>query len=163
MRPRKGKIIQCITCKKEFYTRPYNVGKKKFCSGKCYGEYLKIYPHNYWKGKKRPIETREKISESHIGKMKGEHHWNWKGGKSKEYKHQTGTFRYKKWRMDVFLRDNFTCQFCGIRGVYLTAHHIKSWTNYPELRFSVDNGITLCENCHKLTDNYKGRNKNKNI
>lgn len=63
--------------------------------------------------------------------------------------------------MKVFERDNFTCQFCEVRGVYLTVHHIKSWANFPELRFVVDNGITLCEECHKLTDNYKGRNKNK--
>ena len=61
--------------------------------------------------------------------------------------------------MAVFTRDNFTCQFCGIRGVYITAHHIKSWKNYPELRYDINNGVALCEECHKLTDNYKGRNK----
>jgi len=84
---------------------------------------------------------------------------NWKGGKTPRYKHTTSTLKYKKWRMAVFMRDNFTCQFCGIRGVYLEAHHIKSWKNFPELRFDLDNGITLCKDCHKLTNNYKGHNK----
>ena len=51
-------------------------------------------------------------------------------------------------------------EICRKVGVYLTAHHIKSWKNYPELRFDINNGITLCEDCHKLTDNYKGKNKN---
>ena len=56
--------------------------------------------------------------------------------------------------MSVFIRDNFTCQFCGIRGNqtggYLEAHHIKGWTKYPNLRFNVNNGIALCKECHKL-------------
>ena len=93
-------------------------------------------------------------------RWQGELNPNWKGGISyeKRYKHYFGA-TYKKWRMSVFLRDNFTCQFCGLKGIYLTSHHIKSWAKYPELRYNINNGITLCENCHKLTDNYKGRNK----
>ena len=61
----------------------------------------------------------------------------------------------KKWRMNIFLRDNFTCQFCGARGIYLEAHHVKSWAQYPKLRFVEENGITLCKDCHELTKNYK--------
>lgn len=88
----------------------------------------------------------------------GELNPNWKGGVSREkrYKHYYNA-EYKKWRISVFTRDNFTCQSCGIRGVYITAHHIKSWAKYKELRYDINNGVTLCEECHKLTDNYKGR------
>jgi 5-methylcytosine-specific restriction endonuclease McrA len=53
------------------------------------------------------------------------------------------SIEYKRWRMKVFLRDNFTCQFCWKRGIYLEAHHIKDFKKYPKLRFKVENGITL--------------------
>lgn len=57
---------------------------------------------------------------------------------------------YRKWRWTIFRRDDFTCQMCGkkISGT-LEAHHIKSWKEYPESRYDIDNGVTLCEECHK--------------
>ena len=60
------------------------------------------------------------------------------------------TTEYKKWRVSVFERDNFTCQKCGVRGGKLNAHHIKTWRKHPDLRFELSNGITLCEDCHKV-------------
>ena len=61
---------------------------------------------------------------------------------------------YKKWRVDVYKRDNFTCQMpnCGSKG-RLNAHHIKRWADNPILRFNVNNGITLCHKCHKMIHN----------
>ena len=58
---------------------------------------------------------------------------------------------YKKWRKAVYQRDNHTCQWPGCNNrKRLNAHHIKTWSNYPALRFLVDNGITLCYYHHKI-------------
>lgn len=76
----------------------------------------------------------------------------------KRYVHLTSRRIYREWRQKVFGRDNFTCRGCGLHGVYLEAHHVKSWAKFPESRFDVNNGLTLCKGCHKLTDNYKGKN-----
>lgn len=65
------------------------------------------------------------------------------------------SLEYRQWRDAVFAKDNWTCTKCGQRNgngveVYIEAHHIKPYTKYPDLRFNVNNGITLCKKCHKL-------------
>ena len=124
---------------------------------------------NTWsKGRKLSEEHKKKIKENNARywlrkkrpNMTGEKNWNWRGGIQRDKQSFQGA-EYKRWRMGVFLRDNFTCQFCGNRtGGNLEAHHIKSWSEYPELRFDVVNGVTLCLECHKLTDNYGNHKKN---
>ena len=57
--------------------------------------------------------------------------------------------KYKDWRKFVLERDNYTCQWCGINSKSMHAHHILSWAKYPTERFAFDNGICLCEDCHK--------------
>ena len=57
-----------------------------------------------------------------------------------------------EWRTKVFERDNYTCQICGVKNCFLTAHHIKSRAKFPKLRYNVSNGITLCELCHAKSD-----------
>jgi hypothetical protein len=60
------------------------------------------------------------------------------------------TGKDKAWRLAVFERDKFTCQFCGdARGGNLVAHHVNSYSKHKELRHDPSNGITLCEGCHK--------------
>ena len=67
---------------------------------------------------------------------------------------------YKEWRIAVFERDNYTCAHCGKVGGNLNAHHIKPYAEYPELRLDINNGITLCEECHRKVHG-KGRNGGK--
>lgn len=55
---------------------------------------------------------------------------------------------YKKWKKDVLERDSFTCKRCGST-TNLVAHHIKGFAEHETLRFDVENGITLCQSCHK--------------
>lgn len=64
-------------------------------------------------------------------------------------KQQRNSSVYTRWREKVFERDDYTCQICGKRGGDLNAHHIKPFARYPELRTDLDNGITLCVDCHK--------------
>lgn len=59
-------------------------------------------------------------------------------------------FGYSIWRNRVYERDNYTCQCCGDnRGGNLKAHHLDSYNWCKEKRMEVDNGMTLCEKCHK--------------
>ena len=65
-----------------------------------------------------------------------------------------------EWRLQVFCRDDYTCQKCGERGGRLEAHHLNGWDHFIDERFSVDNGVTLCEECHKLFHQIYGRGGN---
>ena len=58
--------------------------------------------------------------------------------------------QYKDWIKKIFARDNFTCQWpnCNKKRP-LNAHHINKWSDFPGLRFHINNGITLCKHHHK--------------
>ncbi len=74
------------------------------------------------------------------------------------------TDEYKEWRLQIFGRDNFTCQYCRVRGTYLEPHHIKMFSELLEenniqskedaikcsVLWNLNNGITYCKGCHDL-------------
>lgn len=106
------------------------------------------------KGKIRSKEHQEKLTASKRGKpssYKGEKHWNWKGGIYPTNLAIRKSLEYRIWRRAVFERDSYTCIFCGdSRGGNLVADHIKPFALFPELRFAIDNGRTLCKDCDKI-------------
>lgn len=80
--------------------------------------------------------------------IKGENSYLWQGGLTQENKLIRNQSEYRNWRKSVFERDNYTCQCCGERGEILHAHHIKNFSNHEDKRFDINNGITLCKDCH---------------
>lgn len=73
------------------------------------------------------------------------------------------SYDYRKWREKVIERDG-ACVQCGSR-VKLHAHHIKPFAQFPELRLEINNGITLCETCHRKLHGLekKDNGKEKNV
>lgn len=73
-------------------------------------------------------------------------------------------YLYIRWSKEVKKRDHFTCQICGAQGGNLNAHHKMAWASYPELRYDIDNGVTLCagekKSCHEIFHEIYGKGEN---
>jgi len=142
------------------------LGKK----GNNFGKYWKIKDTSKMNkdkiGKKRPPfseETKRKMSKSQSGRKLPEvtrmkMGLSRTGIKSPRWikdrsliKHQDdrNNPEYKQWRINVYKRDNYKCRIndCNCNG-RIIAHHILGFTHYPELRYSINNGITLCQFHH---------------
>ena len=114
------------------------------------------------RGKKRNIhwskESREKMSI----RLKGRTPWN-KGLRSKKYYEAEilrNSAEYTNFRLNVFCRDKYTCQVTGKRGGILNVHHLYSFTDYPELRFELSNGVTLSKEIHNKFHKIYGKKHN---
>lgn len=139
----------CLICKKQFkIEKPYRLKVAIYCSRTCYwiGKRGKIM-----KNKGRPLSLEHRL------KLSGENANNWQGGISTKNEIARKRIEYKLWRIAVFMRDNYICQMCNQKGGKLEADHIKPFAYFPELRYAIDNGRTLCINCHRQTDTWGGR------
>lgn len=155
---------------KKGYT-PWNKGKKIAFS--------ETHKKNISKAKtggtrrKMTLEERKRHGLAMIGKYKGEKHHFWKGGISDLRDHIRHTFKYRQWRSDIYTRDDYTCQLCGARSgngkrVDLNTDHIKLFSlilrenNIKSVEealkceelWNINNGRTLCVDCHRKTDTY---------
>ena len=90
------------------------------------------------------------------GQFAKEKHYFWKGGVTPEYKIIRHSKDMQNWRKAVFEKDNYTCQGCESKGIYIEPHHLLSFSDNPEYRFEVWNGQTLCRDCHVHLHNELG-------
>lgn len=161
-----GKHMKCEICGKTVYVQKYRWDTFRFCSHACRGKHGSTLTTKgrFKKGgkgftKKHSKETKAKISKARTGKCLQEDNPSWKGGITPQHVFIRKSKEYKIWRKAVFERDNYTCVWCGDRQkaghqVTLQADHIKPFAYYPELRFAIDNGRTLCVSCHRKTDTF---------
>lgn len=131
--------------------------------------------HKSWnEGRAWTEEERKKISESSYWRGKtGEQSPNWKGGTTPLGIAIRSLNLNKKWRLECFKRDNYTCIYCGARSqkgkkIILHCDHINPF--YKILKenkirtieqakqckelWDINNGRTLCILCHKQTPSY---------
>lgn len=156
----------CLTCGNLFKVRIciLKKGRGKYCSVKC-GAAKRFtaaieaklckqcgFPFSHYRIASAP-KTRGQFCST---KCKAQFHClpghlshSWKGGTTQPSKIIRNSTKYQEWRSAVYLRDGYACFFCGSHGVQLNAHHIKPFAKYPDLRFAIFNGVTLCVPCHK--------------
>lgn len=107
--------------------------------------------HIPWnKGLKYNDSMKARLNMSGFVPRFGKDNPNWRGGTMTANTAIRESLEYEDWRKKVFERDCYTCQTCGEIGGRLEADHIKIFSLYPELRFDINNGQTLCKPCHRL-------------
>ncbi|MEK6884195.1 MAG: HNH endonuclease [Nanoarchaeota archaeon] len=152
-------------------SKVYGGFETRFKKGHKQPDYIKAKLSLAHKGKKYSEETKKKMSEAHKGQKRskesrlkmsymakqrvinGNHNF-WKGGINIINNGIRHSLEYKLWRESIFERDKYICVFCKQKGGKLNADHIKPFALFPELRFAIDNGRTLCGECHKKTNTF---------
>lgn len=98
------------------------------------------------------------LTRRETGVMSGASNPNWKGGITRKSMAGRTLGAYADWKKAVLEKYSYKCSGCGVEQGYvceccgnrtvLHTHHIKPYSEYPELRHDVDNGIALCSKCH---------------
>lgn len=149
-------IKSCLNCDKEIILKiKRDLTRKKYCSHSCRQIHKQETDPRYKEvQKENAIKLQSFEIKFHPGKSN-------KGEKNGRYKRDRNTVKRplvsmegNNWRKQVFERDNYTCKECGQIGGKLNADHIKPYCAYPDLRWDINNGRTLCVECHKKTDTY---------
>lgn len=142
----------CTICHSPYHVKPFRADKSKFCSKECWSRRNPRItqncvacnaPFSSWRSQSRKTCG---VACGNTLHLRGERHPRWKGGKS-QTERELQQSDIARWRKAVFTRDKYTCQHCGDKQ-NLNAHHVKEWADFPNDRFDVANGLTLCESCH---------------
>ncbi len=148
----RAEVKKCLVCQKEFRAiKAYGNYSPKYCSKACWNIRSilnKALCLNCEKEFIKPYK-RQKFccNKCKVAYMVGDKASCYKDGKSLERNRARDGKQLKEWKVKVYEKDNYTCQSCG-SNKELHAHHIKGYAEFPDLRFDINNGKTLCIDCH---------------
>lgn len=95
--------------------------------------------------------------------LKGEAHPMWSGKYTSIDKKNSRKFpEYYRWKKMVHERDNYKCVICK-KSHKLHSHHIQNYSENEEKQLCLDNGITLCIDCHVEFHNKYGYTNNNKV
>lgn len=134
----KGWSGLCRACSNRLMSNNFRLHRTKKPQRTCLDCSVCVYPSSM---RCRPCSTKLRS---------GENHYKWKADRTQlAMRQERNDMAYKEWRKQVWLRDNFKCKIgnpdCLGR---IEAHHILPWAEHPELRYEINNGITLCHHHH---------------
>lgn len=148
----KGGLPRCVDCKIELHS--YRAKRCNHCNGKLRGG---INSRLWSGGRPNCIDCGKIINRfctrcrKCLDKFKvREKHHMWKGGITPEHNIIRSSKEYREWRNACFKRDKYTCAKTKVVGGSIVVHHIVNFSTNKDLRFNVNNGITLSETSHKL-------------
>lgn len=162
--------VTCEQCKSQIVRQHAKVKVKNFCNRSCRSRYTMLNASMSHRTKMRSHASLRFASDKEFGFKKGHtgflspDHYNrlsvllsgarnyaWRGGITPENKHIRNSLEYKNWRTSVFKRDDYQCQMPGCLGKTnkINANHILKFSDYPDRRLEISNGITLCVDCHR--------------
>lgn len=165
----------CIDCHKKIDKRSMRciICSNKGKNNPMYGIKGRKHP-NYGKFLTENIKQKIRTSKYHSN-LKGKYNPNYKDGRTSLYNSIRHLEEYKKWRLSIFIRDNYTCQECNSQPGFIHSHHIKPLSKllkeflkeYDQFSiiedketlvrlaikwkpfWDINNGMTLCYNCHE--------------
>lgn len=151
---------QCPVCGKPFTVHKSQIerGQGIYCSVSCARSGSPTHPKTratvHCKTCGKPFEKHLAEIKKNVGDAnfcspecwyehnQGENHYGWEGGQ-----HERVNPDYLKWRGAVIERDGGFCRLCHSTDK-LEVHHIKRFATHPDVRWDVENGLTLCHDCH---------------
>lgn len=150
MARRRRVVIECRQCGAKVERRACEANRP-FCSKACFHAHKRAQAK--CKGCGAAFARPKSIGGEFCSRecafrwRRGKNHAGWKGGVAQANERARNSGRLLAWKRAVKARDKHRCRECGGKD-RLHAHHIKPWAEFPDLRFDLENGKTLCEECH---------------
>ena len=117
--------------------------------GQTYEEVFGVETANRMKTKMRLAKLGRKMPWNSVPERIGEKSPRWIKDRSQvKLDKERGGPLHKQWSKAVKNRDNWKCKVADNCSGKVVAHHILTWKEHPELRYKINNGITLCHVHH---------------